>query len=121
MSYCKYCGTKLDSDCNFCPSCGGKVDNDVPPTSHTSYTYPSSNQKDDSSRKTLVVVTKVFLVIGCIASLSFLLPLLWTVPITIIIWNKLDKKEHISILSKIVVLLFVNIVAGALLLVDETE
>ena len=106
MKYCTHCGKELVDEAVVCTSCGCKA---AP--------APSNNSilKEDD-KKIFVLLIKIFMVIGCVVTGWAIIPLLWTIPLTMHVWRKLSDDEPISIAVKICSLLFVNIVAGIMLL-----
>lgn len=70
------------------------------------------------SGDTLVTVTKIFLIIGCVLNaVSFwLIPLIWCVPMTLSIFKSFKTGRPIGMAMKICTLLFVNLIAGICLL-----
>lgn len=70
---------------------------------------------------TLLVVAKVFMIIGTIALGISILPLAWCIPLTVKFNNKLKQGLPISVGFKIACLLFVNMVAGILMLCDTSS
>lgn len=50
-----------------------------------------------------------------------ILPLAFQIPLTIYVWIKLDKKEHINIAVPIILLITTSLVAGILLLVGKDK
>ncbi len=82
---------------------------------------PSYGQGQTVPRNdTLAICIKVFLVLGCAAgATACLLPLAWCLPMTISIWKSLDNRQPISTAMKVCTLLFVNLIAGVLLLCDN--
>ena len=112
MKYCTHCGKELLDEAVICPGCGCRVES-----------APSKSPlMDEDDKKIFALIIKVFMVIGCIASGWALIPLLWTIPMTKRVFNKLDNKEPMGVGFKVCVLLFVNVVAGIMLLVrDEMD
>ena len=108
MKYCSHCGKEILDEAVVCPGCGCKVE---PPK--------STLIVDEEDKKILALLIKVFMIIGCIASGWMLIPLLWTVPMTIHVFRKLDAREPIGVGYKVCVLLFVNLIAGIILLVKD--
>jgi hypothetical protein len=102
---------------NFCGNCGVPVAGQaaeaervyVPPY------YDQPRRRDDG----MVTVAKVFLILGCIGFGAFLIPLAWCIPITVSIFRKLNSGEPIDTGLKVCALLFVNLIAGILLLCME--
>ena len=124
MKYCKNCGTEIEDDANFCPHCGVKqeqldkevIDNNDQRTSDIR--QPDKKYGNDA----YALVVKIFLIIGTVSSASLLIPLAWTLPLTITTWNKLDRGEPISTALKVVDLIFVSLIAGIFLLIrDEVD
>ena len=70
------------------------------------------------SNDTLVTVTKIFLIIGCVINaVSFwLIPLAWCIPMTLSIFKSFKTGRPIGMGMKICTLLFVNLIAGICLL-----
>jgi len=101
VKYCKYCGADLPDGTYKCVRCG-------------KYSYDDA--KADSYSDPLDPIIKLFLVIGCIIQGWTLLPLLWCIPITVILFRKMNNNEYIDNGIKICALLFVNLVAGICLL-----
>lgn len=103
MKYCSKCGKQLLDEAVICTGCGCAVSNPNPPTSEA---------QDDLS-----IIIKIFMIIGCVVGgLSCLFPLVWMIPMTISLFEKLKRREKIGTGFKVCVLLFVNLIAGILLL-----
>lgn len=110
MKYCSKCGTEVFDEAVVCPKCGCLIQGADVLTS----TYKSSN----SGLKTAV---KVFLILGCISTaiVGYLIPLCWTIPMTVSYWRRANNFLPVSTGFKICSLLFVNIIAGILMLCDS--
>lgn len=104
MKYCANCGTQVTDETVFCPNCGRSIDNNGVSTSNDS---------------TLKTVAKVFMVIGTVVMGIAIIPLLWCVPMTISYFNKTKRGEPVSVGFKVCTLLFVNMIAGILMLCDK--
>ncbi len=76
-----------------------------------------TNNNDDG----LAIASKIFLILGCVSSGWLLIPLAWTLPITISICGKLKRGESIGTGLKVAALLFVNLIGGILLLCRSDE
>lgn len=103
--YCKHCGNKVDDEAVICTKCGCLVNESDFYKNNKSY-----NQKN------MILAIKIFALIGCVVSSIFIIPACWQIPMVVILLNKLNKKEPISITFKICYLLFCNLIAGILLL-----
>lgn len=102
MKFCPTCGKELIDEAEFCTGCGCAVQN--------------KQKQPQPATDGLATAAKVFLIIGCIAGGWALIPLAWLLPITISIFKKLNKGEAIGTGLKVCALLFVNMIAGILLL-----
>ena len=101
MKFCQYCGAQLLDEAVVCPRCGCPL--------------PRVPVKDD----TMQTVIKVFLILGCIAHGTLLLPLAWCIPMTVSVFRKMDHGETVGTGMKVCVLLFVNLIAGIMLLCSD--
>ncbi len=110
MSYCPNCGSQIPDGASFCPNCGCAT------ASPQSQPVQPVNQGENVLR----TLAKVFMVLGCVASASFLLiPLLWTIPMTVTYFKRTEQGLPVSTAFKICSLLFVNLIAGVLMLCDD--
>lgn len=100
MKYCQKCGAECEDEAVVCLKCGCEL------------AALKKGKKDDG----LGICAKVFLILGCIAQALILIPLAWCLPITISIFGKINRGEHISVGLKVCALLFVNLIGGILLL-----
>ena len=144
MKFCKNCGAELEDNAEICNKCGCPTElfhpvqpdlqgQSVQPGTPPQYAQTAQSGPASTSRGMSIAI-KVFMVIGCvscalgslligftIASLiGSLITLAWTVPMTVHVFRKLDKGEPIGLAFKICTLIFVNIIAGILLLVKDS-
>lgn len=111
MKYCWHCGNELCDEAVVCTSCGCGV-NSVQNTG-------GGNAKSDT-QETLEIVTKVFMILGCISIGWVIVPLAWCIPMTVSVFNSIKTGRPIGTGMKVCVLLFVNVIAGiCLLCMDE--
>ena len=82
------------------------------------YYNPAQDQQfaaiDDNS--TLITITKIFLIIGCVAQGWLIIPLAWCIPMTVSIFKSFKLGRPIGMGMKVCTLLFVNLVSGICLL-----
>lgn len=109
MKYCTYCGAQLSDGASFCNQCGK-------PCSNANYVN-STNVKQNKENEGLIVAIKVFLILSCVAAGFSIIGLAWALPMTLVIFKRLDKKQPVGLALKICTLIFVNVIAGILLLV----
>ena len=101
MKYCQTCGAEVNENAVVCTQCGCAI--------------PQQSNTSDGTDG-LATASKVFMILGCIAQGWLLLPLAWCLPITISVCGKMKRGEKIGTGLKICTLLFVNLIAGILLL-----
>lgn len=102
MKFCSKCGKEIADEAVICTGCGCAVE--------------QTAKKDNGGNDGLAVAAKIFLILGCITSGWLLVPLAWCLPITISICNKMKNNEPVGTGLKVCALLFVNLIAGILLL-----
>lgn len=108
MKFCQSCGAEVREDAVVCVNCGCSL---------TEQNKPATRGGDDG----LAIASKIFLILGCISSGWLLIPLAWCLPITISICNKMKRNEPVGTGLKVCALLFVNLIAGILLLCRSDE
>ena len=131
--YCVHCGKEINENAVICPNCGVPTDK-----------YYASNKKSDNNG--LQTAAKIFLIISCVgigllfligfivlmavgilfhagaigcASFLYLIPLAWCLPMTIHYCKATKNNEIVGIGFKVCTLLFVNLIAGILMLCDN--
>ena len=109
MKFCQHCGSELEDGAVVCPKCGSAVES-APAVATTS-----------QSNSGLKTVAKVFMIIGtvCSALVGYLIPLAWCLPMTIVYFGKVKRGEKVSTGFKVCTLLFVNLIAGIVMLCDK--
>lgn len=104
MKYCTHCGAQLADEAVICPSCGCSAETETKKAKTTD----------------LKPIAKIFMIIECVLSaFCFLIPLCWTIPMTVIYCRAVKENRPVSIAFKICSLLFVSQIAGILMLVDN--
>ena len=105
--YCVHCGNEINDKAVICPKCGV-------PTSN----YNSAEKSGE--KKGIQTAIKIFLIISCVFSIwALFIPLAWCLPMTIYYCNKVGKGEKVGTAFKVCSLLFVNVIAGILMLCDN--
>ncbi len=110
MKYCQKCGAEMGDDEKFCSKCGHEEGATVVET-----TKNKNNGLD--------ICIKVFLIIGCVVvSIStYLIGLLWCLPMTIVYFNKTKNGEKVGVGFKVCTLLFVSLISGILMLCKKED
>ena len=125
MKYCSHCGKELNDEAVVCVGCGCSV-----------------HAKNTSNNKSLKTVSLVFMYISCalpifislimfiagssligylavsplIMGFTYLIPLAWMLPMTVVLKNKIKNNESIGVGFKVCTLLFCSIISGICLL-----
>lgn len=135
MRYCVHCGEKIADDAKFCPACGKKVEDDETvanqantnpnPEQNINNNYNngfvngfnnSNNIQPSSDLDVLALITKVLLILCCIGSGWMLIPLCWTIPMTVYYWRAVSNGQKVGVGFKVCTLIFINIIPGILML-----
>ena len=143
MKFCTNCGTQLPDEAYVCNQCGTAMSqasvqqNYTPPQQgyvppqqqgyapQQGYVPPQGYAPQQAyaprQESGLTTAAKIFMIIGTVGmSLGgFLIPLAWCLPMTISYFNKLKRGEPIGTGFKVCSLLFVNTIAGILMLCDN--
>ena len=110
MKFCVKCGKELVDEAVVCTNCGCAV---------------GAEEKETVNKKPsgLSTAAKVFMVLGTVINslLLYVIPLAWCLPMTIIYFKKINKGEPVGVGFKICTLLFVNTIAGILMLCDSNK
>lgn len=111
MKYCSKCGAQLVDEAIVCTGCGCAVTGGE----NVAVAVP---QKKESG---LTTAAKVLMILGTIAlGLScFLIPLAWCIPMTVSYFRKVKNGVPVSTGFKVCSLIFVNTIAGILMLCDK--
>lgn len=91
---------EIDDSAAYCPYCGA----------------PTGEKRDNDSM--LTTIAQIFMVIGCVAGAPLLLPLCWSIPMTVSYFRRVKERRPIGIGFKVCTLLFVSLVAGIMMLCD---
>ena len=133
---CIHCGCSLNSKSvnavgshvapkkQFCPHCGQEVNGDAVVCIHCgcSLNSPSlwNGQTNDNQAVIsdgLKIALKIFMIIACVVgAFPFIIPLAWTIPLTVHVFNQLNSNQPIKTGVKVCVLIFCSLIAGILLL-----
>lgn len=104
MKYCKNCGSQIEDEAVICVNCGCST-----------VTQPAKNE----TSSTLKLIAKIFMILDCIAFGWALIPLCWTIPMTVHYWKACKNNQPVGIGFKVCSLLFVSLIAGVLMLIDS--
>ena len=110
----KLTGEELNEGARFCRNCGQPVNGAEPKYFSSERTSQLKNDLREAAYVLGLIVT--------IASGLAIIPLCWTLPMTLYLKRKMDAKEKTGIAFDICYFIFVSRISGVLLLVaDEIE
>ena len=104
--FCKNCGQQIDDKAVICVHCGCS-------------TGAKEQQQQAADSSTLQIIVKIFMVLGCIATGWWLIPLIWTIPMTVHYFRATKEGRPVGVGFKICTLLFVSLIGGILMFFDN--
>ena len=107
MKYCVKCGAEMHDDAVICTKCGCAIEHSENKINKTKNVSGLQN------------AAFVFMIISTVILGFYLLPLAWTIPMTISYNGKIKNKQHVSTSFKVCTLLFVSLIAGIIMLCDK--
>ena len=108
MKFCSKCGKELADEAVICVGCGCEVQQEKQ--------APSNNKPSG-----LQVAAKVLMIISTVVMGLYIIPLAWCIPMTVSYSKNLKRGKPISTGFKVCSLLFVNTIAGILMLCDNNN
>ena len=108
--YCTKCGAEIMNEAVICPKCGCYTHN---------FNQQITQTKKETNSSGLKTVAKVFMIISCVIMGFWLIPLAWTLPMTLSYCDKIKRGEKVGTGFKVCTLLFVSGIAGILMLCDN--
>ena len=116
--FCSKCGKEVGSDDLFCSKCGASLQ---PQTTQVQSVNVVVGEKKEENNNGLQLVAKIFMILSCVFTGFWIIPLAWTIPMTVVYHNKVKNNEKVGMGFKICTLLFVNTIAGILMLCADAE
>ena len=134
MKFCTNCGQRLEGQGKFCPHCGCQMDYRSP------YEPIGPEVSGVAHNPGLVLAAKIFMILAIASAVSLgisyfiqgfsdsrrwinavvqLTPLAWSIPMTIYYAKTVKSGDDVSVGFKVCTLIFVNLIAGILMLVDK--
>lgn len=113
MSFCIRCGAGIEETTMFCPNCGNPCGAAVQQPLYQQAYAPEVRPSG------LAVAAKVLMIISTVVMGLYIIPLAWCLPMTISYNKKIKAGIPVSVGFKICTLLFVNTIAGILMLCDN--
>lgn len=92
MIVCPLCGSEAPSGARNCPQCGKRLS--AGPFALGEQAIPV--------KSSIEVAAFAFYVVSCVGISFFIVPLIWAIPATIYVKNRIDRREKISLLFKLI-------------------
>lgn len=112
MKYCSHCGNQIDDAAVVCPKCGCAVENQQT-------TAAAATTTEEKKFSGLQMAAFILMIISTVAIGWLLVPLAWCIPMTVSYYNSVKNDRPVSMGLKVCTLLFVNLIAGILMLCDN--
>ena len=114
MKFCQNCGAEVYEDAVICVKCGRSLSDNA----HASLTTATVERVQPSR---LATIAKAFMIVGTVVTslCTFCIALAWCLPMTISYCKKIKKGIPVSTGFKVSSLLFVNTIAGIVMLCDN--
>ena len=121
MKYCKYCGQEMADDARYCPKCGAPQDQEQVVATPKVESTQQQPRKGMGEWNPLQIAAFVLMIITTVGVGWSIIPLAWCIPMTVSYYNKINNREKVSVGFKVCTIIFVNLIAGILMLVDNEE
>ncbi len=106
--FCSHCGKEVNPDAVVCVHCGCSL-------------KPNGGSANSGLSDGMKTAIKIFMILGVISQAFLLIPLIWCIPMYMKVNKYLNGEEELSTGYKVCVLIFVNLIAGILLLMDGND
>lgn len=112
MKYCKKCGSEMDDEALFCSYCGEQDG----AKAQSLDSEPEQAPVSEEDQVLLGTLIKIFLIVTAVLSGFVLIPLLWTIPMTIKACRTIDEKQQFSIGFSILTIIFFSQIGGIMMI-----
>ena len=120
MSFCTKCGAQVADGSSFCTACGEAIAQPAAqPVQTIEPVQPTYYQQPAPQVSGLAKAAKILMIISTVVMGLYLIPLAWCIPMTLSYSRKIQNGEPVSTGFKVCTLLFVNTIAGILMLCDN--
>ena len=114
MKYCVKCGAEMVDDAVMCVKCGTLV---------SGFTLNKNMSQDNCQTQTMngaKIAVFIFMLIGTVANALYTLglSLAWCIPMTVVYYKNAKNNKEVGIGLKICTLIFVNTIAGIIMLCE---
>ena len=126
--FCHHCGKEVENGNKFCPYCGAlqdrySEDDRYEEAEVVDEPKPAGKKTiiNESTKRDLDTVVKILMIIITVLTGFAIIPLLWTVPMTITACDRIKKKEPYGLVLSICTLLFMAIAPGIIMIIRDAD
>ena len=127
--YCHHCGKEVGSGNKFCPHCGVLLQEDEYGERPGEYDEVVDEPKpagkktiiNESTKRDLDTVVKILMIIITVLTGFAIIPLLWTIPMTMTALDRIKKHEPYGLVLSICTLLFMAVAPGVIMIIRDAD
>ena len=127
--YCHHCGKEVGRGNKFCPHCGVLLQEDEYGERPGEYDDVVDEPKpagkktiiNESTKRDLDTVVKILMIVITIITGFAIIPLLWTIPMTMTALDRIKKKEPYGLVLSICTLIFMAVAPGVIMIIRDAD
>ena len=127
--YCHHCGKEVGRGNKFCPHCGVLLQEDEYGERPGEYDEVVDEPKpagkktiiNESTKRDLDTVVKILMIIITVLTGFAIIPLLWTIPMTMTALDRIKKHEPYGLVLSICTLLFMAVAPGVIMIIRDAD
>ncbi|MBR3674943.1 MAG: zinc ribbon domain-containing protein [Bacilli bacterium] len=127
--YCHHCGKEVGRGNKFCPHCGVLLQEDEYGERPGEYDDVVDEPKpagkktiiNESTKRDLDTVVKILMIVITVLTGFAIIPLLWTIPMTMTALDRIKKKEPYGLVLSICTLLFMAVAPGVVMIIRDAD
>ena len=127
--YCHHCGKEVGRGNKFCPHCGVLLQEDEYGERPGEYDDVVDEPKpagkktiiNESTKRDLDTVVKILMIVITIITGFAIIPLIWTIPMTMTALDRIKKKEPYGLVLSICTLIFMAVAPGVIMIIRDAD
>ena len=127
--YCHHRGKEVGRGNKFCPHCGVLLQEDEYGERPGEYDDVVDEPKpagkktiiNESTKRDLDTVVKILMIVITVLTGFAIIPLLWTIPMTMTALDRIKKKEPYGLVLSICTLLFMAVAPGVVMIIRDAD
>lgn len=127
--YCHHCGKEVGRGNKFCPHCGVLLQEDEYGERPGEYDDVVDEPKpagkktiiNESTKRDLDTVVKILMIVITVITGFAIIPLLWTIPMTMTALDRIKKKEPYGLVLSICTLIFMAVAPGVIMIIRDAD